>query len=286
MPSIVETDQLERANGRLYAGEVVTNVFVGPPIGASSSPSRPRVPFWLDGASFLIAALLVATIAGSFRPAGAKVAGEKRSLRSDIAEGVRWLRNHRLLRTLALVLGALNFASWLGMSTAVLFAQEILGLDEAGFGLLLAGMAVGSVLGGLFGARIAAALGPGRALIVTIAAEGACGAAVGLMSNAVAVAVLFWFSGIFSVVWNIITVSLRQQIIPDHLLGRVNSVYRFLGWGSMPLGALRGRLAGRGLRAPGALADRRRRRRRRPRRRVCPGSPPRPSRRPRPRSAI
>ena len=60
------------------------------------------------------------------------------------------------------------------------------------------------------------------------------------MSNAVAVAVLFWFSGIFSVVWNVITVSLRQQIIPDHLLGRVNSVYRFLGWGSMPLGALAG----------------------------------------------
>ncbi len=85
-------------------------------------------------------------------PRAAKVAGEKRSLRADIAEGVRWLRHHRLLRTLALVLGALNFAAWLGMATAVLFAQEILGLDEAGFGLLLAGMAVGSVLGGLFGA--------------------------------------------------------------------------------------------------------------------------------------
>ena len=72
------------------------------------------------------------------------------------------------------------------------------------------------------------------------------------MSNAVAVAVLFWFSGIFSVVWNIITVSLRQQIIPDHLLGRVNSVYRFLGWGSMPLGALAGGWLAEvfGLRAP------------------------------------
>ena len=39
--------------------------------------------------------------------------------------------------------------------------------------------------------------------------------------------------------WNVITVSLRQAIIPDHLLGRVNSVYRFLGWGMMPIGSLR-----------------------------------------------
>ena len=130
LPSIVETDQLELANGRQYAGEVVANTFVGPPIGGILFAVAASVPFWLDSASFLIAALLVATIAGSFRPAGAKVAGEKRSLRADIAEGVRWLRNHRLLRTLALVLGALNFASWLGMATAVLFAQEILGLDE------------------------------------------------------------------------------------------------------------------------------------------------------------
>ena len=72
------------------------------------------------------------------------------------------------------------------------------------------------------------------------------------MSNALAVAALFWISGLFGTVWNIITVSLRQQIVPDHLLGRVNSVYRFLGWGSMPLGALAGGLLADafGLRVP------------------------------------
>jgi MFS family permease len=67
--------------------------------------------------------------------------------------------------------------------------------------------------------------------------------------------------GTFSaIVWNVITVSLRQAIIPDHLLGRVNSVYRFFGWGMMPIGIFLGgllvqivsRLADRdiGLRAP------------------------------------
>lgn len=44
------------------------------------------------------------------------------------------------------------------------------------------------------------------------------------------------------VLWNVITVSLRQAIIPDRLLGRVNSVYRFFGWGAIPIGALAGGL--------------------------------------------
>ena len=259
LPAIVEPSLLEVANGRQYAAEIVANTFAGPPLGGVLFAVAASVPFWIDSGSFLISALLIATLAGSFRPApapgtalGADGSPARRSLRHEIAEGVRWLQGHRLLRTLALLLGALNFANWLGMSTAVLFAQEILGLDDRGFGLLLAGMAVGGVLGGIFGARIAAALGPGPALVVSIAAIGFSEAAVGLMSNALAVAGLFWISGLFVPVWNIITVSLRQQIVPDHLLGRVNSVYRFLGWGSQPLGALIGGLLANayGLRVP------------------------------------
>lgn len=249
VPAIVDASLLEVANGRQYAAELVANTFAGPPLGGVLFAVAASVPFWLDSGSFLISAVLIATLAGSFRPAGAAAAANgdgsgsgpaKRSLRREIAEGVRWLRAHKLLRTLALLLGALNFASWLGMSIAVLFAQDILGLDARGFGFLLAGMAVGGVLGGVFGHRIAAALGPGRALVVSIGAIGFSEAAVGLASNAWAVAALFWISGLFVPVWNIITVSLRQQIVPDVLLGRVNSAYRFLGWGSMPLGALAG----------------------------------------------
>ena len=65
-------------------------------------------------------------------------------------------------------------------------------------------------------------------------------ATIGLMSWWPVVGVLFGVYAATAVVWNVITVSLRQTIIPDHLLGRVNSVYRFFGWGSMPIGALLG----------------------------------------------
>ncbi|MGZ4797711.1 MAG: hypothetical protein ACXV8T_17610, partial [Acidimicrobiia bacterium] len=58
--------------------------------------------------------------------------------------------------------------------------------------------------------------------------------------------------GFAGLVWNVITVSMRQALVPDHLLGRVNSAYRLIGWGTMPLGALAGGLLADafGLRAP------------------------------------
>jgi MFS family permease len=62
----------------------------------------------------------------------------------------------------------------------------------------------------------------------------------GLTSSAIVVWSMFLVSSFFVVVWNVITVSLRQRIIPDRLLGRVNSVYRFFGWGMMSVGAIIG----------------------------------------------
>lgn len=44
------------------------------------------------------------------------------------------------------------------------------------------------------------------------------------------------------VLWNVVTVSYRQRVIPPALLGRVNAIYRFLGWGMMPIGAVAGGL--------------------------------------------
>jgi MFS family permease len=47
-------------------------------------------------------------------------------------------------------------------------------------------------------------------------------------------------SGVAIVLWNVVTVSLRQRITPDRLLGRMNAAYRLVGWGTMPLGAALG----------------------------------------------
>ncbi len=259
LPSIVHPSLLERANGRQYAAEVVANSFVGPPIGGLLFAAALSLPFWADAASFFLSAALIASLVGSFRPTATgdqARAGPRPSIRADIAEGLRWLRRHRVLRTLALLLGTLNFCGNMSLATFVLFAQEELGLDDKGYGLLLAGMAVGGVVGGLIGPRVADAFGSSRSLLLSITFNGVCAIAIGFLSTAWAVAAVALAEGVFNVVWNVITVSLRQRIIPDYLLGRVNSAYRFVGWGAGPLGALAGGLlaSALGLRAPFFIA--------------------------------
>ena len=84
------------------------------------------------------------------------------------------------------------------------------------------------------------ALGSGPSLYLTIIGGGVTAVVTGIATRwwlAFLMAVVATFT---SILWNVITVSLRQTIIPDHLLGRVNSVYRFFGWGMMPIGALLG----------------------------------------------
>src|SRR5690606_30969076 len=94
--------------------------------------------------------------------------------------------------------------------------------------------------GSLIADRVAKLLTPGTSLFVAIIGTGSATAVMALSSSGL----LFWAAGLLSgsliVLWNVITVSLRQRLIPDHLLGRVNSVYRFFGWGTISVGTLLG----------------------------------------------
>jgi predicted MFS family arabinose efflux permease len=134
----------------------------------------------------------------------------------------------------------------------VLFAKERLGISERGFGLLLGIMGVGALAGALLGARISAKLGQ------SLAISAALGTWVVTMVGT-ALIVVTWFVVLMAfiqfmaaTVWNVVTVSLRQQIVPAALFGRVNSVYRWFGWGTLPIGAVIGGQVAHhfGLRAP------------------------------------
>lgn len=239
MPSIVDHTLLEKANGRLWGAEMVMNSFVGPPLGGVFIAIAFSLPFFLDAATFGLAALLIFTISGSFAPNGAV---ERRSFKEELTEGVKWLWNHRLLRSMGVILGLMNGLLMVALSTYVLFVQEILGLSAGSFGLLMTSGALGGVLGSLTASSVSSRIGQGASLFTTLMVSAVTLAITGFTSNAFVVWAMFAITSYVGVLWNVITVALRQTIIPDRLLGRVNSVYRFFAWGMMPIGGIVGGL--------------------------------------------
>jgi MFS family permease len=139
---------------------------------------------------------------------------------------------------MAIILGLLNFLATTSTALFILFAQEVLETSVLIFAILGTAAAVGGMIGGLIAPRISKRLGSGGTLALALFTFPTVSLVIGLTRFWPLVWFLTAFSTIMAVVWNVITVSLRQSIIPSHLLGRVNSVYRFFAWGSMPLGML------------------------------------------------
>ncbi len=240
LPAIVDPDGLEKANGRLWSAEMVANSFAGPPLGGFLLGIGFAAPFLFDAGSFAIAVGLIFLLSGSFRAKRAADPAARPSFRGELMEGLRWLWRHPVLRPLAITLGLLNGLSTVGFATFVFFAQEVLEVGAVTFGILLTGGAFGAVVGGLVAERVTRALGRGTALYVTILLGLITSLVIGSVSEWPIIWAMMFVAMVFIVVWNVITVSLRQTVIPDELLGRVNSVYRFFGWGAMPIGAILG----------------------------------------------
>ncbi|MDQ3469533.1 MAG: MFS transporter [Actinomycetota bacterium] len=240
---VVDPGRLSKANGRLYSVELTANQFIGPPIGGLLAGVSLAGALAGSAAAYAVAAAVLMLLVGRFRPARAATPTR---IRSDIAEGVRYLAGHRLLRTLAVCVGISNLASTATFAVFPLYAVEPgpMGLSGAGFGVLLATLAAGSVLGSLVVARIERRLGRRWTLLVAMSSFPLLFLALAATSSAVWIAAAFFVGSALGVGWNIVTVSLRQRIVPDHLLGRVNSGYRLLAWGTMPLGAALGGAVG------------------------------------------
>ena len=256
LPQIVPESLLERANGRLSSVESVANNFVGLPLGAWAFVVAVGVPFGINAAALAIAAVLVANIrvpADSTVPTNS---ASKSSFVHDLGQGIAWLMSHSLLRTLAIMLGVVNMTSMFGASIFVKYAADVLGVTGRGYGLLLSVFAVGSIIGGLIGHRLAERLGTGPTILVTFTIFSAYGLVPVFFPYVWSVAIAMAVSAVAGTTWNIVTVSLRQRIIPTELFGRVNSVYRFVGTGSIALGALAGgQIAYRyGIKAPFAAS--------------------------------
>ncbi|MEV0326786.1 MFS transporter [Micromonospora echinospora] len=250
VPAVVPRDRLERANGWLSGGTTVAQGMIAGPLGGLLFVLAASVPFLANAATYAVSALLLAGIAGTYRPQPATTGA--RTVRADLVEGLRWLAGHRLLRTMAVLIGLLNVTLTAAFALLVLLARDRLGLGSVGYGVLLTCLAVGSLAGALVGDRLIAAVGATWTIRVGLLTEVALHLTLAVSSDAYVVGGALALFGVHGALWGIVASSLRQRLTPPELLGRVGSANLFVAAGGNCVGALLGgALAARfGLTAP------------------------------------
>ncbi|MGI6245644.1 MAG: MFS transporter [Pseudochelatococcus sp.] len=235
VPSIVSRADLERANGYMWSASQISGQFIGPPVAGVLIGLGIAVPFGFDAASFAVSAGLMwlLTLPPRRRP-------RRTTFLHALREGLHWLWNSRQLLKLAIAVGVLNFFFMANFTVLVLYSQEVLGLSAFGHGMLMTAAATGGILGALLAGAVQHQLGLHGSMVASLGGTVlAYGALAGTSSVWIAAPALC-FEMFNRLIWSVVTVSYRQRQIPDAILGRINSLYRFLAWGTMPLGALAG----------------------------------------------
>ena len=245
LPSLVDRAQIIEGNSKLEISRSTAQV-TGPGLGGAlveifTAPYAVLV----DALSFVASALFLFRIrTPEAKPEVVEVDGRKPSMRSELREGLRFVAGNANLRAQAGCTATSNLFSSLAFAVFLVYAVRELGLSAAVIGLVFSLGSAGSLLAAFTARRISARFGIGPTSIVMaavfgpsfllIAAAPEGNAAIPFL---VAAQLLFGFS---VVVYNITQVSYRQAICPPRLQGRMNSVMRFLVWGTIPVGTLAG----------------------------------------------
>lgn len=233
LPSLVSHDALERANGRLWSVKLIGNSLIGPALGAFLIAAFAPAPFALNSIAYAVALVCVMSLKGAFKP---QLNEAKPDWKSELSEAYTFLKSSALLRSLALITGGWNLVFQMSAIALVLHVQENLNLGATAYGLLLAAGAFGGITAGFMAERIIKRFGPKRTAQVSLIVSAPSFLLMALAPNWLTLALtiaIFEFAGL---TWHTVSVSYRQRKIPDALLGRVNSLYRLLAWGLMPIG--------------------------------------------------
>lgn len=253
LPAIVGKERLVIANGRLFAAETVMNQFVGPPVGGLLIALSVPLALGAGAVGYALAAVGLLVIVGSFR---AERAGPPRRLHLEIGEGIGYLAHHPLLLTLSsmVALGRLGSTGFFALLALYAVAPGPMGLSEPGFGLLLVTIGVGSLVGSFVVGRAVELFGrPGVLMLSTVVFSGSL-IVPALTAEPLIVGIGFFIGGIAIMAWNVTNVSLRQSILPSHLMGRVHATHRFMANSAGFIGAVLAGVVGEALGLPAVFA--------------------------------
>ncbi len=237
VPQLVERDQLDRANGQLITAITVLDEVVGVALGAALFSVATSLPFVVDAASFLVGAALLVTIR---RPLQQTRAASTTTVRADIAEGLRFLLRHPLLRGFMVAVSLSNLAGNVAFGVLVVLVVDELGASGGTFGLVLGAGALGGVIGSMVAARLTARLGH-RRMFISLPAVMVVTHLINATATAAWMVSVSLFIGSFAIVcFNVPGQTIRQAATPEPLLGRVVGSWRMIGLGAAPLGAVLG----------------------------------------------
>ena len=250
LPSLVSRDRLQVANGYLWAAQTGGEDLIGPPIGAALFAAAASLPLFADGATFALSAVVLLLLAR--RRAAVEPRQDPHNWGGlGLKPALSWFMKRPLLMLLSGVVGFLALFQAMVTGVLVLLALERLHLSPTGYGLLLAGAAVGDVVGALVAARLdrigASGILTGAAIIAALAYL-----LLGSTSSPVMAGLILGVESLAVACGSVTSTSLRQRVVPDELLGRIGNVFRTVIWGAIPVGALLGGVLGHrlGLRAP------------------------------------
>lgn len=251
VPRLVPDRRLESANAALVTTERVGQDLVGPAVAGLLFTVSMVLPFGLNAVLVAAGAALLIGI----RTEAPRLA-ERSHLLTETVAGMRWLWRDRFVRRLVFTGACLVFATAVWESTLVLLATGPVGLSAAGYGLVLGIGALGGVGGAVATPYLVARL---DRWLLQLGSLGLCVVVdllLALAPNPVTVALAWGGIGFGFAVWYVVSISLRQRVVPAEILARVNSAARTLSFTALPAGALAGGIAAdlAGLRAPAAIA--------------------------------
>ncbi|WP_255953355.1 MFS transporter [Streptomyces odontomachi] len=246
VPAAVPPAARDRANAWVSGAETVCQEFAGPFVGGLLMAAGTGLALGATWAAYAVAALTLLLLSGRFRADHGAAAPA--SVNARIAEGVRYLWQHHLLRTLALILTVLCgvWGGWLALIP--LYAKTEMGLGAGEYGLVLSALGVGGLVGALTVTTVNRLLGIGWAMFADLLGTAAMVALPALTAQTWAVAAGAFLGGMGGTLWTVNSRTLSQRLVPDEMLGRFSAASRLFSWGAMPIGAalmgLIGELAG------------------------------------------
>jgi MFS family permease len=241
VPSLVERERLLDGNSKLEMSRAGAYI-AGPGLGgvlvaALTAPGAIVV----DAASFIVSGWLVLRIRA--REDGVASAGLRTGLRSELAEGLRYIAGHRYLWPIASSTALLNLFFNAGFAVYFVFLARELDLEPALIGLVLTLGNLGWLAGALLAGRVTTRFGVGWTLAGSAFLFGSSGALIAVAPESAPLPFLIAAQGLGSfagVLYTITSMTLRQSVTPDRLQGRTVGAIRTVVWGVTPLGALLG----------------------------------------------